>query len=182
MKNELSNVLWPLGLMFVGCCVTQTYELCTADEKKESVAVDSTAAEPELLVEKHSTGFVPYRNTLELDGSPDNEIEVNTARNSSNYVVLVKRDGDLVANVYISSGSSYTIHLPDGTYRVYFYAGGDWSPDVVQKNGRKGGFINGRFTKDDNPLELYGARMIYTLYAVENGNFSPDDSNAAEAL
>lgn len=146
-------------------------------------ASDATAAEEEVahnVVQLH-TGDVPFRNHRNLSGTGENEIVVNARQSNSNYVVLVKKGGRLVANVYIEQGHSHAIRLPNGTYQVYFYAGRQWATDIVNK-GQEGGFINGAFTKDERPLELYGARMTYTLYGVENGNFNPAQSDSSEAL
>lgn len=159
----------------------------TTDEPDDTFATDrltyddTEAEETTYRTEYHQTGFVPYRNARNLSGTGNNEIMVDARSSNCDYVVLVKKRGRLVANVYISKGDSRTVRLPNGTYQVYFYAGTTWSPDIQVKD-QQGGFTDGLFSKDEKPVELYGARMTYKLYGVEHGNFSPSQTTADEAL
>lgn len=112
------------------------------------------------------------------------EIKVRTPSNSD-VIVTLKKGGDVVRHAYILANSSYTFHVPNGTYQPFFYYGLGWNPTKEmpsQCSNLKGGFIkNENFGKDD-PQVLTNNILEYELILQSNGNFSTRPSNAAEAL
>ena len=86
-----------------------------------SLAVDARLAQEaeqarlaELEANRPNSGVRVYRNDFNI-GTGSNCITVNT-KSGSDYVVLVKSQYNLVANVYVRGGSSESLSLPDGRY------------------------------------------------------------------
>ena len=129
-----------------------------------------------------STGATPYVNSS-LRGSNDSEITISTSANSnSDVVVIVKSVGEMVRNAYIKAGGSYTFHLPNGRYQVFFYAGKGWNPNKVMPNGEKGGFVANESYSKDSPVTLDYQILTYELIPQRNGNFSTQQSSASEVF
>ena len=59
-------------------------------------------------------------------------------------------------HAYISTGSSYSFEVPNGTYQVYFYYGKDWdrSKEIQSDQCFKiyGGFKEDESVSKDNPI------------------------------
>ena len=152
-----------------------------------SLAVDARLAQEaeqarlaELEANRPNSGVRVYRNDFNI-GTGSNCITVNT-QSGSDYVVLVKSQYNLVANVYVRGGSSESLSLPDGRYHVYFYTGHYWNPSKSIA-GRYGAFEIGSFSEDEDEKSLEGGDILtYTLSPQINGNFSPKDADAEEAL
>lgn len=129
-----------------------------------------------------STGTTPYVNSS-LRSSNDSQITVSTSANSnSDVVVIVKSVGEMVRNAYIKAGGSYTFHLPNGRYQVFFYAGKGWNPNKVMPNGENGGFVANESYSKDSPVTLDYQILTYELIPQRNGNFSTQQSNASEVF
>jgi len=136
-----------------------------------------------------STGSKPYYRCFGSNNSCSSwscsEVKVNAG--SRDVVTLIKNRSDrVVRHAYIRAYGSYTFEIPDGAYKIIFYAGKGWNPEKVVINNEcgplRGGFVSGpSFTKDDN-LSVYGQVMTYTLSYQTNGNFSPAGSSAQEAF
>lgn len=142
------------------------------------------------------TGATPWENCYGKNASCEtyprdgylvgcSEIKVKTSKYSS-VVAIVKRYGKVLKHAYISTGSSYSFEVPNGTYQVYFYYGKDWdrSKEIQSDQCFKiyGGFKKDESVSKDNPITLNDQIMSYTLTQVTNGNFSPKTSNLKEAL
>lgn len=66
-----------------------------------------------------ANGAAPYSNTNLVGNS--SQITVKTSPNASSPVVaIVKHQGFIVRNAYISPGFSHTFHVPNGRYQVFF--------------------------------------------------------------
>ena len=129
-----------------------------------------------------TTGASPYMNSS-LRGSNDSQITVSTSSSSnSDVVVIVKSVGEMVRNAYIKAGGSYTFHLPNGRYQVFFYAGKGWNPNKVMPNGENGGFVANESYSKDSPVTLDYQILTYELIPQRNGNFSTQQSNASEVF
>lgn len=96
-------------------------------------------------------------------------------------VIVRKGNGAYVNHVYIRGGETAEIYVPDGLFDVYFYSGTGWNPE--KENGNViGGFVCGEGVTKDKNLYLNGESIVYTLYAVQNGNLRLANSNKKEAL
>lgn len=127
-----------------------------------------------------SNGSSPYlsRNAYADDQS---EISVSTSSESQcDVVVIVKSGGNIVANAYLKAGGGYTFHLPNGSYQVFFYGGKGWNPNKSMPGGFTGGFVANESYSKDSEVELYYQGLTYELIPQPNGNFSTQQSNAAE--
>lgn len=152
-----------------------------------SPAVDARLAQEaeqarlaELEANRPNSGVRVYRNDFNIR-TGSNRLTINT-QSGSDYVVLVKLQNSLVANFYIRGGDSESLSLPNGSYHVYFYTGNYWNPSKSIA-GHYGAFEVGSFSEDEDELSLEGGQvMTYTLSPQINGNFSPKDADAEEAL
>lgn len=100
-----------------------------------------------------------------------------TADSSSDYVVSLKNSsGKEYISVYIHAGDTVTIGVPEDYIYVYFACGTEWY-------GFGKGLMFGEgtsYSKDDEALDCYEYAWEYTLYPVNNGNFSETPSNENE--
>ena len=98
----------------------------------------------------------------------------------------IDRNGHHRLHAYISSNSSYTFQLLDGTYQVFFYYGKNWDRYKKMNSDEcysiTGGFTSNESVSKDNPITLKGQIMTYTLTETSYGNFSPKSSSLGEAL
>lgn len=143
-----------------------------------STATDTEADNP-YLENKLQTGSIPYDNgTCNGEGST---ISVRTSANSEcDVVVIVKKNSQIVRNVYIEAGDSYELSVPNGTYQVFFYGGKGWNPQKKMAGGNVGGFVANESYSKDSPVSLNYQGVSYELIPQQNGNFSTKQSNAAE--
>ena len=113
------------------------------------------------------------------------EIKVNTS-SSSPVVAIVKRYDKVIKHAYISTGSSYTFQVKDGTYQVFFYYGTSWNKYKRMSSDEctslYGGWDYNEEVTKDNPIRLSNQIMTYTLTSVTNGNFNTKSSSIKEAL
>lgn len=118
-------------------------------------------------------------------GNYCSQIQVTTP-SSSDVLVTIKRNGDVVSHAYISAASSYTFDLPNGTYQPFFYYGKGWYPDKEMPNSSgcelRGGFVSNEIFGKDEPQTLNNNVLSYELILQQNGNFSTRPSNAGEAF
>lgn len=111
-------------------------------------------------------------------------IKVN-APDNCDVVVIVKKNnkfGKVADHIYIRSGHSSSINLPNGTYQPFFYFGKGWNPDKSMPNGMKGGFVSMESFSKDSPQNLQNNILTYTLTLQTNGNFQAQSSNSNEAF
>ena len=104
------------------------------------------------------------------------EIKV-TADTSEDYVVALKdkRGTDRVV-FYVRAGSTVTVGVPAEELRVYFACGEEWY-------GYGMGLMFGEdtyYSKDDEMIDFAQYSIEYTLYPVDNGNFSETPSSEEE--
>ena len=126
-----------------------------------------------------STGTIPYE-CEDWDGD-DSEITVRTSEASNcDVVVMLKNDETLIKNVYIVAGDSYTFHIPNGKYQVFFYGGRGWNPEKIMPNGAKGGFVCNESYSKDEAVFIQNEILEYDLIPQKNGNFRTIQSNANE--
>lgn len=144
-----------------------------------SSTVTATEADDPYLENKLQTGAIPYNNkTCEGDKS---KISVLTSANSEcDIVVIIKRDNDIVRNVYIKAGDSYKLSVPNGTYQVFFYGGKGWNPQKKMAGGHVGGFVANESYSKDSSVTLNYEGVVYELIPQRNGNFSTEQSSASE--
>jgi hypothetical protein len=135
------------------------------------------------------TGATPYDNLYGENGgctgSGCSQIKVITSA-SSDVLVTVKQDDEVVRHAYIKASDSYLFDVPDGTYQTFFYFGKDWDPEKVMKRTSqgviKGGFTASEYFGKDEPIALKNEILTYTLVSQSDGNFNAEDSNAEDAL
>jgi len=116
-------------------------------------------------------------------------IEVITS-SSNPVVVIVKKYGKVIKHAYISSGSSYTFEVKDGTYQVFFYYGSSWNSRKKMSSDECSSLYGGwdhneNVTKDDESITFSPSNrgtLTYTLSSVINGNFNTKPSSIKEAL
>ncbi|HMQ08559.1 MAG TPA: hypothetical protein PKC30_14765 [Saprospiraceae bacterium] len=136
-----------------------------------------------------NTGSRPYSycygRNLTCSRGGCSEIKVITPR-SSDVLVTIKQNDNVVSHAFIRAGSSYIFDLPNGTYQAFFYYGKGWNPEKFMKQTvcgpLKGGFISNEVFGKDNPDRLYNNILTYELILQPSGNFSTRPSNANEAL
>ena len=106
----------------------------------------------------------------------DSEIKV-TADTSEDYVVSLKdKRGTERVVFYVRAGTTVTIKVPAEELRVYFACGEEWY-------GYGMGLMfgdNTNYFKDDEMIDFAEYSIEYTLYPVEDGNFSETPSNEEE--
>ena len=140
------------------------------------------------IISGQYTGYTPWENCFGINESCPylgcSEINVNTS--NSGVMAIVKKYGKIIKHAYISSNSSYTFELKDGTYQVFFYYGDNWNSQKKMKSDEcssiYGGFTNNESVLKDSPITLNGEIMTYRLSRTEYGNFSPMGSSLEEAL
>ncbi len=125
------------------------------------------------------TGDVPYDNA-ECTGS-GSTIDVKTSASSEcDVIVIIKRRGRIVRNAYIVAGDSHEFSVPNGTYQVFFYGGKGWNPNKQMAGGQVGGFVANESYSKDSAVTLNYQGLNYELIPQANGNFSTQQSDAAE--
>lgn len=131
-----------------------------------------------------STGATPYKKFYGGNSRCENygcsQIKVITP-SSSDVLVTIKQDEEVVRHAYIQKLSSYTFSLPNGNYQVFFYYGQGWNPNKLMADGAiKGGFIDSEIFSKDSPQLLNNNILEYELILQQNGNFSTKPSSEAE--
>mgnify|MGYP001390040895 CR=1 FL=1 len=105
---------------------------------------------------------------------------------TSDVLVIVKKNNRVVSHAYIKAGSAYKFKVGDGNFQCFFYYGKGWNPNKYMKTAScgsiRGGFVNNESVDKSDIINLYNSSMSYTLYTVENGNFTPKSSNKNEAF
>lgn len=133
-----------------------------------------------------SNGAMPYSNCFGRSNYGNSSVRVNAG--GGDVLVLIKDLSErVVRHAYVRKHNNYTLDLPNGYYRVYFYHGSGWNPHKSMPssdcNSLRGGFINGEsITKDPSELHLSNQIMTYTLTEVINGNFNTVGSSKNEAF
>ncbi len=140
-----------------------------------------------------STGSTPYRACYGRNPycSPPygyaecSYIDVRNS-NSSDVVVIVKKNNIVYSHAYIKAGGYHKFKLGNGSFQTFFYYGNGWNPNKFIKNTSCGkiigGFVSDESLDKDNIINLRNSSITYTLYSVEGGNFSPKSSNKNEAF
>ena len=136
------------------------------------------------------TGAKPYAACFGYSNSCSgyncSEIKVETP-SSSDVIVSIKKNGTVYRHAYIQSSSSYTFHIPDGLYQVFFYYGNGWNPRKVALSNDQCGQLMGAFVEDshfgkDDPVYMDNEILTYTLILQRNGNLKEQPSSMDEAF
>lgn len=154
---------------------------CVNTTKQNSQTADiSDVTEVNSYIDNRlQTGDTPYLNA-QLSGS-ESTIQVRTSTKSEyDIVAIVKHNNIIVRNAYIVAGESYTFHVPNGFYQVFFYGGKGWNPDKTMRDGVSGGFVADESFSKDSEVSLNYQGLEYELIPQPNGNFSTLQSNASE--
>ena len=104
------------------------------------------------------------------------EITVSASTDNDYVVCLKDFTGIEYVSFYVRAGDTVTIGVPSRVLYVYFASGKDWY-------GYGKGLMFGEDTaygKDDEALDFTAYSYEYTLYPVNNGNFSEIPSNEDE--
>lgn len=150
-------------------------------EDLQTVAEEREDPDAQWVHNQLPTGSKPYSPFYGTATDGDNTLRFNTRRGSDYVVIVRKGNGAYVNHVYIRGGETAEIYVPDGLFDVYFYSGTGWNPE--KENGNViGGFVCGEGVTKDKNLYLNGESIVYTLYAVQNGNLRLANSNKKEAL
>ena len=108
------------------------------------------------------------------------------ASNSSDVIVIIKKNNIVYSHAYIKAGGYHKFKLGNGLFQTFFYYGNGWNPNKFMKNTTCGkiigGFINDESLDKSELISLRNSSMSYTLYSVINGNFQPKSSNKNEAF
>lgn len=92
-----------------------------------------------------------------------------TAGTSQDYVVSLKfKTGAECLAFYVAAGDTVTVGVPSNTLYAYFASGDNWY-------GYEKGLMFGedtQYSRDENPLDFSNYTWEYTLYPVEDGNFT----------
>ena len=106
----------------------------------------------------------------------DSEITVHASYTKDCVVSLKSSSGKTYVSFYVRAGDSVTVGVPDKRLYVYFASGKDWY-------GYGEGLMFGEdtvYTKDDDKINFAKYTSEYTLYKVEDGDFSPSSSDENE--
>lgn len=161
---------------------TQTSQLT------EDVVVEPQPTQDEIWREKYSgnhlaNGAQPYRALYGKNKRSGASSIIVTAPTDQDALVMVKHNGDrIVGHAYIRNSNSYTFHISEGYYQVYFICGTDWCPEKEAPNGQMGFFLSSSTSKDELIyIGLYES-LTYTLQSMEHGNFVPRTASEEEAF
>lgn len=139
----------------------------------------------------YKTGDSPYANYYgdgkgygQFDKNSLSKLTIKNYSSNEAVVLLEKKNGTVIRNVYISNNSQYCLtNIPEGYYKIKVMYGNSWNSE--KNNGTnlpKGGFMkNVSFTKSkNNDLFDYTFENSYdgisyptysiTLHKVRNGN------------
>jgi len=166
-------------------------------EEEEQIAAER-AKEAALLLEQKerekwasnflNTGSMPWSDCYGSNNRCSygcSKISIYTP-SSSDVLVTLKKDNQVVRHVYIRKRSSYTLEVPNGTYQPFFYYGNGWNPNKNKNSSScgslKGSFTSGESISKDNPTRLNNNVLTYELIMQQNGNLQTKASNASEAF
>ena len=133
-------------------------------------------------------GISPYKYCYGNENSCDyscSKISVK-ASNNSDVIALIKKNGTVFRNAFISKGRTFEFNLPNGTYQPFFYYGNNWDNTKYMKvtscGSLYGGFLENEHFGKDNPQRLNNNILSYELVLQRNGNFSTESSSVNEAF
>lgn len=104
------------------------------------------------------------------------EITIKADIGSSHVITLKEVDGTECVTFFVRSGDTVTIGVPKKKLYVYFASGEQWY-------GYGKGLMFGEdtaYSKDDDLQDFSKYTITYTLYPVQNGNFSETPSSENE--
>lgn len=164
------------------------YDYSEADTAAAEVE-EATPSQDELWLEKYrgnslKNGAQPYHKLYGYNSKGGSSAFGFEASSGSDVIVTIKNmSGKIIRHAYIKKGHRLEITVPSGTYQVFFIFGNSWCPEKEAPNGQKGYFLEGVSVSKDEPQRVPQNQILnYTLYSIQNGNFSPDPSTAEEAL
>lgn len=147
--------------------------------KKSSYSSQKQEAPNPYINNRLETGELPYSHYNTAWGD-ESEIFVKTKTSGSDVVVLLKQYSEIVRNVYIRAGGSYSFHIPNGSYQVFFYYGKGWNPEKRMNDRLTGGFVTNESFQKDAEIFLDNQKLTYELIPQRNGNFNTQQSSASE--
>ncbi len=104
----------------------------------------------------------------------ESEITVKASGNSAYFVKLKNRAGDDILAFYVRANATVTVGVPAEYFYVYFASGDTWY-------GLEHYFgANTAYAKDDEICNFGKYSYEYTLYPVNDGNFSETPVNKSE--
>jgi hypothetical protein len=155
--------------VLVSLLLTSCYSAADLEEAYDQGYRDGYAAlKP---VERPASGAI-------LAGRKGSSSEITvTADTSEDYVVALKDNrGTERVVFYVRAGTTVTVGVPAEELRIYFASGKEWY-------GYGMGLMfgdNTHYSKDDESIDFAQYTIEYTLYPVDNGNFSETPSNEEE--
>lgn len=147
--------------------------------QKSSYSSQKQEAPNPYINNRLETGELPYSRYNTAWGD-ESEIFVKTKTSGSDVVVLLKQYGEIVRNIYIRAGGSYSFHIPNGSYQVFFYYGKGWNPEKRMNDRLTGGFVANESFQKDAEIFLDNQKLTYELIPQRNGNFNTQQSSASE--
>ena len=112
-------------------------------------------------------------------------IDIRSSGNSD-VVVIIKKNNRVYSHAYIKANGYYKFKLGNGNFQTFFYYGKGWNPNKYIKTANcgeiVGGFVSNESLDKSEFINLYYSSMTYTLYSVNDGNFSPKPRNKNEAF
>ena len=180
--------------------VSSTSEVISTIEESENASsednISNGAPESEPSISQQEAWLEQYRgNSLKNGAQPYHElygynsnkgnskIEIKASSSSDVLVMIKNQKGNVVKHIYIRKGQSASVTLNAGTYQTYFIYCDSWCPEIKAPNGALGYFLENVSISKDYPQNIPANRILqYTLYQVNDGNFSPIDSNSSEAF
>jgi len=180
-KNN-KNIIFDLNLN----CLSGCNEISPKSNKQKyhTTSINNNINDISIL----KNGISPYKycygnqNTCSHSCS---KILVKASYNSD-VIILIKKNGKVLRNTFISKGMSFEFNLPNGIYQTFFYYGSDWDNKKYMKETSSGslygGFTQGEHFGKDFPQYLENNILTYELILQQNGNFNTKSSNLNEAL
>lgn len=159
--------------------IPKTTLYSSSTPKKSSYSSQKQEAPNPYINNRLETGELPYSRYNTAWGD-ESEIFVKTKTSGSDVVVLLKQYGEIVRNIYIRAGGSYSFHIPNGSYQVFFYYGKGWNPEKRMNDRLKGGFVTNESFQKDSEIFLDYQKLTYELIPQRNGNFNTQQSSASE--
>ena len=102
------------------------------------------------------------------------ELTIHGSTTQSCYIKLKDANKNDVYSFFVPAGETTVAPVPTGYYYVYFAYGTDWyGPEYVFGSGTT-------YAKDDELCDFTNYTWEYTLYPIQDGNFSETPIKADE--
>lgn len=136
-----------------------------------------------------SNGFSPYDQYFGkgvYNNSSGNEFVIKNSNNTHAVVLLVNAySGKKIRNEFVRKGTNFNMTgVPNGTYYLEWFSGGDWSPNYKIGNYLGGFQTDASFTKTRDSSDWMAVsgyqKWTVTLYSVVGGDVESESINANE--